>query len=271
MASTVFITGASSGIGHATALLFQKKGWQVVATMRSPEKETELSALPNVVCVPLDVTDEMSIISTVKSGIEKFGRIDVLVNNAGYGAVGAFELATGEQVKKQFEVNVFGLMNVTRALLSHFRKNKSGTIINIASVGGRVTFPLYSIYHATKWAVEGFTESLGFELKQFGVRVKIIEPGAIKTDFYSRSQAIFKQEGILEYDTFQNRMLAVSNSFGAGGAEPGVVAQAIYKAATDGTKKLRYPVGGNAPALLILRKIMPDTVFNYFIRKVFGP
>jgi NADP-dependent 3-hydroxy acid dehydrogenase YdfG len=150
MKKTVLITGASSGFGKVTAKLFDKNDWNVIATMRSPEKETELSALSNVFITKLDVTDKLSIQSAVAAGIQKFGKIDVLVNNAGYGALGILEAATEQQVKQQFDVNLFGLIEVTKAVLPGMRQQKSGTIINVSSVGGRITFPFSSLYHATK-------------------------------------------------------------------------------------------------------------------------
>lgn len=141
MKNTVLITGASSGFGKETAKLFHKNGWNVIATMRSPEKEAELAALNNILISKLDVTDKATIQSAVKEGIDKFGKIDVLVNNAGYGAIGALETSPEEEIKKQFDVNLFGLIAVTQAVLPFMRQQGAGTIINISSVGGRVTFP----------------------------------------------------------------------------------------------------------------------------------
>jgi NADP-dependent 3-hydroxy acid dehydrogenase YdfG len=186
MEKVVLITGASSGIGKETAKLFQAKNWKVAATMRSPEKAEDLQKIVDLECLRLDVTDIESIKSAIAETLDKFGRIDAVVNNAGYGLIGPFEAATPEQIEKQFQTNVFGLMNVYREVLPYFREQRRGFIVNVASVGGRVTFPLYSLYHATKWAVEGFSESLQYELEQFNIRVKIIEPGPIKTDFYGR-------------------------------------------------------------------------------------
>jgi NADP-dependent 3-hydroxy acid dehydrogenase YdfG len=196
MSKTVLITGASTGIGKATAQLFQQQGWNVVATMRSPEKSPELSDLPNVLCLPLDVTKADTIQAAIDRAIAEFGTIDVLINNAGYALIGAFEACDMADIRGQFETNVFGLMEVTRAILPHFRLRQQGILVNVASMGGRVAFPIYSPYHATKWAVDGFSESLQYELRQFNIKVKIIEPGAIKTDFYSRSISVAKKAGL---------------------------------------------------------------------------
>ncbi|WP_244228721.1 SDR family oxidoreductase [Mucilaginibacter endophyticus] len=187
MNKTILITGASSGIGAATAKLFQAKGWNVIATMRQPENQTELKATDNLLLTRLDVLDLESIQNAVNEGIKKFGKIDVLVNNAGYGAFGTLESFTREQIIRQFNTNVIGLLDVTKALLPHFRANKSGVIINISSIGGKMTFPLGTLYHGTKFAVEGISESLSYEVEEFGGKVKIIEPGAIATDFAGRS------------------------------------------------------------------------------------
>jgi short-subunit dehydrogenase len=258
---TIFITGSSSGIGRAIAEYFQQNGWNVAATMRSPEKDEHLGSLKNVNLYQLDVLNETTINEAIKNTITDFGGIDVLVNNAGYGLVGAFEASTEEQIKRQFDTNVFGLMNVTRAILPYFRENKKGTIINIASVGGRITFPLYSLYHGTKWAVEGFSESLHYELKQFGIKVKLIEPGAIKTDFYDRSMEVMKKEGLTVYDDYANNALANMQEVGEKAAGPIIVAKKVYKAATDNSSTLRYPVGSNAPLLLFLRRAIPNSWF----------
>jgi NAD(P)-dependent dehydrogenase (short-subunit alcohol dehydrogenase family) len=264
---TVLITGASTGIGKATAILFQQRGWNVIATMRSPQKAAELAVLDNVICLPLDVTDPESIYNAIAAAIAKFTAIDVVVNNAGYGLVGTFETATPEQIQRQFETNVFGLMAVTRAILPHFRARKQGTIVNISSVGGRSTFPLYSLYHSTKWAVEGFSESLQFELRPFNIRVKIVEPGPIKTDFYDRSADVTSNPDITDYDRFVAKVLPKTNQSGANGLPPEAVAQIIYQASTDRSWKLRYPVG-NIGAFLLLRKFLPESWFTAIVRRM---
>jgi NAD(P)-dependent dehydrogenase (short-subunit alcohol dehydrogenase family) len=264
---TVLITGASTGIGKATAILFQQRGWNVVATMRAPQKATDLAALNNVICLPLDVTDPLSIHSAIAEAIGKFGAIDVVVNNAGYGLVGAFETSTPEQIRRQFETNVFGLMAVTREVLPHLRSQNQGVIVNISSVGGRLTFPLYSLYHSTKWAVEGFSESLQFELRPFNIRVKIVEPGPIKTDFYDRSADVTTNPDIKDYDGYVSKVLPKTNQAGVDGLPPEAVAQTIYQASTDRSWKLRYPVG-NIGAFLILRKLLPESWFTAIVRRM---
>lgn len=272
---TVLITGASSGIGRATAIYFQKQGWNVVATVRSPEKElsqesnsaNSLANLDRVICLKLDVTDHSTIAAAVAETITRFGAIDVLINNAGYAVLGAFETSTPEQIQRQFETNVFGLMQTTRAVLPHFRDRKSGVIVNVASIGGHVAFPLYSLYHATKWAVEGFSESLQHELLAFNIRVKIIEPGPIKTDFYERSADRTSNPDLPDYDAFRDRVLATLNRVGTYGASAEVVAKTIYNASTDNSWRLRYPSDAIAKQLLFLRKLLPDFLFTMIVRK----
>ncbi|MGZ3688241.1 MAG: SDR family oxidoreductase, partial [Bdellovibrionota bacterium] len=184
---TVLITGSSAGIGRETALFFHQQGWNVSATMRSPEKST-IPKDARLITPRLDVTDVKSIESAWKETEEKFGRIDAVVNNAGFGLTGPFEAANPEQIRRQFETNVFGLMTVCRTAIRAWReKNQQGNLVNVASMGGRLTVPYYSVYHSSKWAVEGFTEGLHYELAPIGIRVKLIEPGAIKTEFYDRS------------------------------------------------------------------------------------
>lgn len=267
MTQTVFITGASSGIGLATAKLFQQQGWNVVATMRSPDKATELGSLERVICLPLDVTQPESIEQAIATTLSHFQRIDVLVNNAGYGLLGPFEATSPEQIQRQFDTNVFGLMNVTRAVLPHWRDRQSGLLINVSSIGGRLAFPLYSLYHSTKWAVEGFSESLRYELAPFNIRVKLIEPGPIKTDFYDRSAEVAHKPGLTAYDTFVEKALPSLRRSGEQGSPPEVTAQVIYRAATDGSDRLRYPAGGNAEGLLLSR-LLPDGLRQWLVRRV---
>jgi NAD(P)-dependent dehydrogenase (short-subunit alcohol dehydrogenase family) len=263
---SILITGSSSGIGRATVAYFSKKGWQVAATMRTPGQESEMRSWPGVKLYALNVTNEESIQQAIADVIKDFSQIDVICNNAGYGAIGIFEKATPQQIRQQFETNVFGCMNVIRAVLPHFRQRHSGTIINITSMGGQITFPIYSVYHGTKWAMEGFSESLWFELRPLGIRVKCVLPGAIKTDFYDRSQVLFQNPSIKDYDQYEAVTLANTQKTGADAPGPEVVAKAVFKAATDRNWKLRYPVGGMSPLLLKLRKLLPLGAFMKIVR-----
>jgi NAD(P)-dependent dehydrogenase (short-subunit alcohol dehydrogenase family) len=264
--STVLITGASSGIGKATALLFQQRGWNVVATMRSPENTPDLQGMERLVCVRLDVTEPAGIEAAIAQSIEQFGAIDVVVNNAGYALMGPFEACDLNQIRRQFETNVFGLMAVSQAVLPHFRARKSGTLINISSIGGRLTFPLYSLYHSTKWAIEGFSESLQYELAPLNIHVKLIEPGAIKTDFYERS-ADRNLKLDPDYQGFYDRVMPKMDRASATGSPPEAVAEVIFKAATDRSDRLRYAAGKSAGFLIALRRLLPEPWFYQFIRQ----
>jgi NADP-dependent 3-hydroxy acid dehydrogenase YdfG len=270
MSNTIFITGSSSGIGKATAKFFHEKGWNVVATMRAPENEEELEGLGNVLVTKLDVQDQQSIQEAVRLGIEKFGKIDVLLNNAGYGAYGVLEAATTEKIRRQFGVNVLGLLDVTKALLPHFRKNRSGVIVNISSIGGRMTFPLGTLYHGTKFAVEGISEALHYELEQIGCRVKIVEPGAIKTDFAGRSFDFFNDEGMGEYQELVGKLMQAMAPMAENAADARVVAEVIYQAATDGTDQLRYTAGDDAEEWMANRKKFSDAEFIGGLKAQFG-
>lgn len=263
MEKTILITGASSGIGKTTAQFFQAKGWNVIATMRTPEKEDELTALDNVLVTRLDVTDRASMATAVADGIARFGQIDVLLNNAGYGAYGPLEAFSMEKIERQFNTNVIGLLATTKAILAHMRANKSGTIVNISSIGGQMTFPLGALYHGTKFAVEGISESLHFELAAFGVKVKIIQPGMIKTDFGGRSFDFVNDESMEEYQSTVQGLMAMwgGADVADNASDPIVVAQAIWDAVTDGTDTLRYRAGGDAEMLLSKRKAEDDATF----------
>lgn len=270
MNKTILITGASSGIGAATAKLFQAKGWNVIATMRQPENQTELKTTDNLLLTKLDVLDLESIQNAVNEGIQKFGKIDVLVNNAGYGAFGTLESFTREQIIRQFNTNVIGLIDVTKALLPHFRANNSGVIINISSIGGKMTFPLGTLYHGTKFAVEGITESLSYEVEEFGGKVKIIEPGAIATDFAGRSLDFSNDATLTEYQSIAEKVLAGMPAFFEHASPASVVADVIYEAATDGTSRLRYTAGEDAKETIANRLQADDASFMAMIKTQFG-
>ena len=270
MKKTILITGTSSGIGKSTVIEFAKKGWDVIATQRNPESEMDFRAYPNVKLYALDVTHLESIIAVFKKVKEEYATLDVVVNNAGYGVDGAFEAMTDAVIEKQFNTNVFGLMRVTREAIKHMRPNGGGMIIQISSMGGKITFPLYSIYHATKFAVEGFTESLHYELAQFNIKLKLIEPGPIVTDFYGRSRQFIKPDNTNEYDAFIAKFNDAAAKVMKDAEGPEVVAKMIYKSATDNSNQMRYAVGKPGPMLLVLRKWLSDKLYFLMVRKSYN-
>jgi NAD(P)-dependent dehydrogenase (short-subunit alcohol dehydrogenase family) len=270
MNKTIFITGASSGLGKDIAMLFASKGWNVIATMRKPEDGSVLAALPNVLVTRLDVLDLDSITAAVDAGIARFGTIDVLVNNAGYGAYGPLESFSREKMLRQFNTNVIGLLDVTRALLPHFRQYKSGIIINVSSIGGKMAFPLGSLYHGTKFAVEGISESLNYEVAQFGGKVKIIEPGAIATDFAGRSLDFSNDESLAAYQPIIGKIMAALPALYQNASPASLIADTIFEAATDGKAQLRYTAGEDAAVFVGNRRQYDDETFIGGVKTQFG-
>lgn len=249
----VLITGSSSGFGKHTALFFAKKGWQVVASMRNPEKSCkELSELDKPV---LDVTDRDSIHKCVRYVIEKYGSIDVLVNNAGAALAGPLEGVSDHSISQLFNTNILGLINVTREVIPYMRQSNYGTIVNISSVVGRIGAPFLSIYVATKFAVTGFTESMRYELYKKNIKLKLVEPGTFRTNLLNSMEWAHQPA----YSEFESYKEALIHGFKKG-APPLKVAKVIYRAATDGSNKLRYPV--NASTLMLLHSILPDAIWR---------
>jgi NAD(P)-dependent dehydrogenase (short-subunit alcohol dehydrogenase family) len=251
---TVVITGASSGIGKATAQLFAGKDWNVVATMRQPAAQAELIPSANLKLVELDVEKPETIHAAVEEAIASFGRIDVWVNNAGYGVFGPVEAASPHKIQQQFDVNVFGLIECIKAIAPHFRANRNGVVINVTSAGGLAASPAYAIYNASKFAVEGLSEGLWYELGSFGVKVKLLEPGVTKTDFGGRSMDVLDSSRQRDYIDLMEKV----NAFRAkmiktpGSAE--LVAATIFQAANDPSERLRYLSGSDAKRLWLLRR-----------------
>lgn len=267
-ARTVLITGSSTGIGRECVDAFADAGWNVCATMRRPEEHADLAERDGVLVTRLDVTESESISNALEATVARFGRLDCVVNNAGYGLVGPFEGATPEQIHAQFETNVFGVMNVCREVLPLFRAQRSGTIMNMSSMGGRMTFPLYSMYTSTKWALEGFSEGLHYELRPFNIRVRIIEPGPINTDFYARSQQFTMRSELTEYQAYVDRAFTYMQGSGHGGAPPRKVARRIVRAAGSRRRKLRWATDWYGRTLLILRRLVPEWFFIMVLRRV---
>ncbi len=270
MTKTIFITGASSGIGLASAQLFAAKGWNVVATMRY----TKGSVLKgkNFLVTTLDVRDEESIAKALKAAIKKFGRIDVLLNNAGFSLFGVFESLSPEKIEEQFAVNVTGVMNVTRALLPHMRANGGGTIINISSRAGIIGMPLNTLYCASKFALEGFSEALSFELATQGIAVKLVEPsgGVTSTKF---SERMVKDKGTdipASYNDFVAKIGGIYGNMQTHRKTTAAdVAAVIFTAATDGKPQLRYFTGEDVGGFLRLKREKDDEEYMGYMREKF--
>jgi len=236
--------------------------------MRSPENADDLASLENVLVTRLDVLDETSIATAVEAGVARFGKIDALLNNAGYGAYGPLEAFPMEKIRRQFDTNVIGLLAVTKAVLPHFRAQGSGVIVNISSIGGQMTFPLGTLYHGTKFAVEGLSEALHYELEPFGVGVKIVQPGMIQTDFGGRSFDFTNDESMAEYQPTVQKLFGAWG--GMSGSAPQVVADVIWDAVQDTTGQLRFRAGDDAHHLLDNRKAASDADFISGIKKMMG-
>lgn len=258
---TVLITGSTSGIGKATVDYFTARGWKVLGTTRGQANGNNL--------YQLDVTDAAATERGIAHIVSEHGQIDVVVNNAGYGLYGAFEQCDEQDVRAQYEVNVFGTMNVCRAILPHMRARRAGTIINIASMGGKIAVPYYSVYNSTKFAVEGFSEGLWHEVLPFGIKVKVVEPGAINTGFYDRSKQAGKLMTVApEYKTMSDKLWPGYERAGRTGAAPEVVAKVIYKAATSRSHRLHYAAAFDAHLNIAVLKLLPHQIGLWLVRQV---
>ena len=267
---TIFITGSSSGLGRAAAKLFASRGWTVIATMRSPEKESELATLRNIVLLPLDITDLQQITRAATEATDH-REVDVVFNNAGYGMAGPLEGLTDEQMLRMVNTNLMGPIRVTKAFTPYFRARRAGLFINTTSIGGLIAVPFNSIYHATKWALEGWSEGMAFELNQFGIGVKIIEPGGMKTDFFTRS---FDAGRHADYDVLVSRVMSAITDPKemAGYSTPEQIAEVVYEAATDGKDQLRYVAGADAQATYAMRLQLGAEAFRKAMaQRFFGP
>lgn len=255
---TIFITGASTGLGKSTAKLFQAKGWKVIATMRKPEQETELNQLENVVLLPLDITNIEQIKQTVQQAIS-LGDIDIVFNNAGYGLIGPVESNTEDQIRAQFETNFFGTVWVIQEFIPYFKNKQGGLFINTTSVCGLTSNPQSAIYNASKWALQGLAESMSYDLAQFGIGIKNVAPGGIKTDFTQAMQVT----GDKAYEATMEKMM---EGFQDGTlmefSEPHEIAEVVYRAATDGKDQLTYPAGNDAVRLYAKRLAQGPEAFR---------
>ena len=257
------VTGASSGIGKAAALALVQAGFDVVGTSRNASRVTPQRG---VTFLDLDVTSDESVSTLVRGVIERFGRIDVLVNNAGTGAAGAAEESSVAQDQRVFDINFFGLIRMTKAVLPHMRAQGRGRIINISSVLGLVPAPFMASYAATKHAIEGYSESVDHELREYGVRVLLIEPAYTRTGF--DANALQPDEPLPIYAAQRQAFDRVMASAMAVGDDPATVARSIVAAATDPKPKLRYTAGSTAGRVSALRRFVPAWAFDRQIRKL---
>ena len=273
MPKTVILTGCSSGLGKASALYFARKGWNVIATMRELEAAMDFAGLDNVLVTRLDVQDTVSISTALATGLSRFGSIDVLVNNAGFGLFGVFESTPVEKIREQFGVNVFGVMDMTRAILPHFRERKEGLILNVSSGAGIFTLPMLSLYCSSKFALEGFSESLSYELASQNIGVKIVEPGGVvSTDFGKRSgREAAQNHPPPSYASFVARTNDLfQNLRSTRRATEQDVADVIYAAATDDSNRLRYVATEDIKPLVRYRRETSEEEYFAFMRSQFG-
>ena len=270
------VTGSSSGIGFETSLLLARNGFYTYATIRSLDKSSKLVDISNeednnlsLEVLQLDVTDDKSVKDAINIIADKQGRIDLVVNNAGYGSTGAVEDFSIDEIKAQFETNFFGAIRVIQSVLPIMRKQMSGTIVNISSIGGRIAFPFSPSYASTKFALEGLSEALQYEIDQFGIRVILIEPGIIKTNFLDNiKRAKRATDPNSPYNELLQRRIERLKTMFENGTAPEEVAKVILKAVTsDNNEKLdlRYVVGSDANSLLEKRKSMSEREFSKFM------
>jgi NAD(P)-dependent dehydrogenase (short-subunit alcohol dehydrogenase family) len=261
------VTGSSSGIGYETALILARNGFKTYATMRNIEKGVSLNSIAEkenlfIKIVQLDVTDQSSVKNAVETIHDESGKIDVLINNAGYGLVGALEDVSMEEIKSQFETNFYGLIRVTQAVLPIMRNQGSGKIVNISSGAGRFGFPTGSIYVSTKFAVEGLSESLAYEVEPFGIKIILVEPGVIKTNFFDASNTTKKSlnPNSPYFKMYQNMGSGFSKMI-ENGSTPDIVAKTVLEAISNDMPKLRYLSGNDVKQLLEGKTNMSDEDF----------
>lgn len=265
MKKVALVTGASSGIGKETAKLLVKNGFVVYGASRRLEKMSELKDI-GVQLLEMDIADDASISKGVEEILRNENRLDILINNAGYGSYGALEDVPLSEAKYQFEVNIFGLARLTQLVLPTMRSQRSGTIINISSIGGSFGEPHGAWYHATKYALEGLSDSLRMELKQFGIEVVIIKPGAILTEWNNIAQEnLMKVSGHTAYGDLAQKHAKMLANADKNGSSPKVVAATILKAVKAHKPKTRYATGSGSTIVLLLRRLLPDRLFDKVI------
>ncbi len=267
---TVLITGASSGIGKETAKKLLEEGYAVYAAARRVERMRDLEDL-GAIALRMDVTSEEEVVAGVERINAERGGTDILVNNAGFGLYGAMEDTPLDAARYQFEVNLFGLARLTQLVLPYMRERHAGKIVNISSVGGKIYTPLGSWYHATKHALEGWSDCLRFELKNFEIDVIVIEPGAIRTDFGDVAfEPLLERSGHSAYADIVDKMTSSMGRFESIGSPPSVIATTIFKAIQAKRPKARYAAGQYAKPLIFLRRWLSDRMFDRIIARIAG-
>jgi len=262
MNPVTLVTGASSGVGRATAIALAAQGHRVFGTSRSPSGESG-----PVEMLPLDVRDEASVASCVATVTGTAGRLDVLVNNAGYEQAGALEELSLEEARAQLETNFFGVVRMVKAVLPHMRGQRSGRIINVSSLAGLTPIPFMGIYSASKFALDGYTEALRLEVAPLGILVSQVEPGFLRTPMMGNRKAPART--IADYDRWRERAFAAIREYEEKGPGAELVADTIVKIATSGRPRLRYLVGGQARFVATLRRFAPEAAFERGSRSTF--
>ena len=269
------VTGSSSGIGFETSVILARNGFHTYAAVRSLDKSKPLIDMSkkdglSIQVVELDVSNDKSVKDAINKVLSENKRIDVVVNNAGYALAGSFEDLSMDEIKSQFETNFFGVIRVIQAILPTMRNQRNGRIVNVSSMGGRIAIPLDSAYHGTKFALEGVSESLQYEVEQFGIKIIIIEPGAIKSNFFNNLKMASKAQRLDSPYTQMMQKLNAGFSFMLENApHPVEVAKVILAAVTSEDPQLRYTVGDDAAMILQAKRTMSDTEFRNLMKKQF--
>jgi short-subunit dehydrogenase len=261
----VLITGASSGVGHSTARLLSQRGYKVFGTSRNP---ASAEPLPTVEMVALDVRADDAVAACVNAVLSRAGRLDVLINNAGYELAGASEELSLEEAQAQFETNFFGVVRMVKAVLPFMRQQTHGPIINVSSLAGLTAIPFLGLYSASKFALEGYTEALRHEVKPFNVQVSLIEPAFLKTSMMNNRQVA--AERMREYDLWRQRVLNAIRAYEEKAPGPELVAETVLEIIAHDRPRLRYVIGRQAKSITRLRRFLPAAVYEQGVRRNFG-
>ena len=272
MPKTILITGTSSGYGRTSVELFLARGWNVVATMRRPDPTLFGGETPQLKVLPLDIISEKSITTAIDAAVNEFGSIDVWVNNAGIGLASIVEATPETTIREVFETNTFGVIAACRAIIPQMRKQGHGTIVNVTSSVTVGVMPLVAVYAASKWAVEGFTESLAYELEEFNIKARLVEPGYAPTTNFS-SNGFERMEGLIpaDYGSFAQACFSRFTSYPSAFCTETEVAEAVFAAATDDGSTLRFLAGADTKLLAGLRWSTSEPHYRSKMREMFGP